>query len=62
MPKQVHDIKQFIELCRRKDAGCWFHLPICLSISWEKDKEEGDEIEQSRVGRFMEITAFWMNT
>ncbi|KAF8464605.1 60S ribosomal protein L38-1 [Kalaharituber pfeilii] len=20
MPKQVHDIKQFIELCRRKDA------------------------------------------
>ncbi|RPB25714.1 ribosomal protein L38e [Terfezia boudieri ATCC MYA-4762] len=21
MPKQVHDIKQFIELCRRKDAG-----------------------------------------
>ncbi|KAF8245337.1 ribosomal protein L38e [Wilcoxina mikolae CBS 423.85] len=22
MPKQVHDIKQFIELCRRKDASC----------------------------------------
>ncbi|KAI5850019.1 ribosomal protein L38e [Tricharina praecox] len=21
MPKQVHDIKQFIELCRRKDAS-----------------------------------------
>lgn len=24
MPKQVHDIKQFIELCRRKDASCRF--------------------------------------
>lgn len=25
MPKQVHDIKQFIELCRRKDASCMFY-------------------------------------
>lgn len=26
MPKEVSDIKQFIEICRRKDASCTFFL------------------------------------
>ncbi|KAA8905538.1 ribosomal protein L38e [Sphaerosporella brunnea] len=26
MPKQVHDIKEFIELCRRKDASSTFRI------------------------------------
>jgi hypothetical protein len=24
MPREVSDIKQFIEICRRKDASCTF--------------------------------------
>lgn len=28
MPSQVLDIKQFIEICRRKDASCAFFLPV----------------------------------
>jgi hypothetical protein len=28
MPSQVTDIKQFIEICRRKDASCAFFLSI----------------------------------
>ncbi|CAD0081554.1 unnamed protein product [Aureobasidium vineae] len=30
MPSQVLDIKQFIEICRRKDASCAF------SVNWSK--------------------------
>jgi len=25
MPKEVSDIKNFIEICRRKDASCTFY-------------------------------------
>ena len=28
MPREVSDIKQFIEICRRKDASCKQHPPI----------------------------------
>lgn len=29
MPKEVSDIKQFIEICRRKDASCTFFTSTC---------------------------------
>lgn len=25
MPREISDIKSFIEICRRKDASCTFH-------------------------------------
>lgn len=28
MPREVSDIKQFIEICRRKDASCMYSLPL----------------------------------
>ena len=28
MPSEVSDIKQFIEICRRKDAKCTFTMSI----------------------------------
>jgi large subunit ribosomal protein L38e len=35
MPKEVTDIKSFIEICRRKDASCMFYpnrpLSICIN-------------------------------
>ncbi len=33
MPKEVSDIKQFIEICRRKDASCKPPFPSPISLS-----------------------------
>jgi hypothetical protein len=34
MPQEVSDIKQFIEICRRKDASCEFgHATIITATS-----------------------------
>jgi hypothetical protein len=32
MPREVSDIKQFIEICRRKDASCMFFSPYGRSV------------------------------
>jgi hypothetical protein len=33
MPSQVTDIKQFIEICRRKDASCVFFAASATPIA-----------------------------
>jgi hypothetical protein len=30
MPREVSDIKQFIEICRRKDASCMFCVVVVV--------------------------------
>jgi hypothetical protein len=43
MPAEVSDIKQFIEICRRKDALCTFSIPpttILEEIGRVGDQEE----------------------
>jgi hypothetical protein len=38
MPSQVTDIKQFIEICRRKDASCAFSLlELCKRKNGRQD-------------------------
>jgi hypothetical protein len=33
MPREVSDIKQFIEICRRKDASC---TSTSLALKWRR--------------------------
>jgi hypothetical protein len=33
MPREVTDIKSFIEICRRKDASCTFAPPLPMRCS-----------------------------
>lgn len=40
MPQEVSDIKQFIEICRRKDASCMFYPPAYSTLLL---REEGEE-------------------
>jgi hypothetical protein len=41
MPAEVSDIKQFIEICRRKDAQCTFYeLPSSLGSRLEVEEED----------------------
>lgn len=48
MPREVSDIKQFIEICRRKDASCTSFLP---RVSPDPVSELGNrEIEMELVG------------
>ncbi|OOO14315.1 Ribosomal L38e protein [Aspergillus oryzae] len=32
MPREISDIKQFIEICRRKDASCTFFTVVNRSV------------------------------
>lgn len=40
MPKEVSDIKQFIEICRRKDASCTFFLLSLPSLLFPLPEKE----------------------
>jgi hypothetical protein len=46
MPSEVSDIKQFIEICRRKDASCTF--PAIPTRAWEEGDWMGRRREETR--------------
>tara|TARA_R110002003_G_scaffold97_19_gene7905 strand:- start:7086 stop:7325 length:240 start_codon:yes stop_codon:yes gene_type:complete len=59
MPSEVSDIKQFIEICRRKDAKCTFPL-ISRGRLWRMSKRgkcddaAPGQQEQLRIGMQMD--------
>jgi len=54
MPKEIRDIKQFIEIARRKDASAARikkdHSPSC----WRQDK---NEVQDQMLALFVHIVA-----
>ena len=52
MPKQVYEIKEFIELCRRKDASCTYTYGFLgREGRRRKSGEEGENWRAEGKGR-----------
>jgi hypothetical protein len=50
MPSEVSDIKQFIEICRRKDASCTFYNSPARGGLRKRRKSGGDAIGHTPGG------------
>ena len=56
MPREVSDIKKFLEICRRNDASCSSLPPPCLTfdttrrVSWENCGQFADQTDTMNSG------------
>jgi hypothetical protein len=56
MPSEVSDIKQFIEICRRKDAKCMFYLDPTRQ---EEEREDLELCSALHLGSSMRLRHGW---
>lgn len=47
MPSEVSDIKQFIEICRRKDASCTF----CPNSTYPRPPPWDSSVDRPEINR-----------